>query len=167
MKLAMIALAVTSYYWQPQMTASGEKFNPKAMTAAHRTLPFGTKVQVTNPRNGKSVVVRINDRGPFIRGRDLDLSKAAAAEIGILGAGVAKVNFNVVEGLHKVQPPSLVIPCADCPRTLKTEQHVESKSPSNKLHKHKSSKLKKLSPRKVASKSIQYLFKHPLGVPHG
>lgn len=61
--------------------------NPAAMTAAHRTLPFGSKIKVTNQRNGKSVVVRINDRGPFIKGRVIDLSKAAANELGFIRAG--------------------------------------------------------------------------------
>lgn len=65
--------------------------NPAAMTAAHRTLPFGTKVQVTNSGNGRSVTVRINDRGPFIKGRIIDLSKAAARELGFLRAGHTKI----------------------------------------------------------------------------
>jgi rare lipoprotein A len=65
--------------------------NPAALTAAHRTLPFGTKVKVTNQRNGKSVVVRINDRGPFARGRVLDLSKAAASQLGFIRSGHTKV----------------------------------------------------------------------------
>jgi len=73
-------------------TASGQRFNPSAMTAAHRTLPFGTKVRVTNKRNGKSVVVTINDRGPFIRGRIIDLSTAAAGVIGMRSSGVAPVS---------------------------------------------------------------------------
>jgi rare lipoprotein A len=64
-------------------TASGERFNPQAMTAAHRTLPFGTRVTVTNERTGRSVVVRINDRGPFGHGRVIDLSKGSAAALGI------------------------------------------------------------------------------------
>jgi rare lipoprotein A len=72
-------------------TASGQRFNPSAMTAAHRSLPFGTKVRVTNKRNGKSVVVTINDRGPFIRGRIIDLSTAAAGVIGMRSSGVAPV----------------------------------------------------------------------------
>lgn len=87
---------MASYYWQPQMTASGVRFNPNAMTAAHRSLPFGTKVRVTNKRNGKSVVVTINDRGPFIKGRIIDLSNAAAGVIGMRSSGVAPV---VVERL--------------------------------------------------------------------
>ena len=82
---------MASYYWQGQMTASGARFNPNAMTAAHRNLPFGTKVRVTNKRNGKTVIVTINDRGPFIRGRIIDLSNAAAGIIGMRSAGVAPV----------------------------------------------------------------------------
>lgn len=72
-------------------TASGEIANPSGYTAAHRTLPFGTKVRVTNLHNGRSVVVRINDRGPFVRGRVIDVSKAAAAEIGLVSRGTGRV----------------------------------------------------------------------------
>jgi rare lipoprotein A len=70
--------------------------NPATYTAAHRSLKFGTKVKVTNRRNGRSVVVRINDRGPFIRGRVLDLSRAAAQNIGMVKSGTAKVCYEVV-----------------------------------------------------------------------
>lgn len=87
---------IASYYWQPQKVASGGQFNPNALTAAHRTLPFGTKVRVTNKRNGKSVVVTINDRGPFIKGRIIDLSKRAAGVIGMQGSGLAPVSVHVV-----------------------------------------------------------------------
>ncbi|TKT74910.1 septal ring lytic transglycosylase RlpA family protein [Aquamicrobium sp. LC103] len=80
-----------SWYALTSKTASGERMNPSAMTAAHRSLPFGTKVKVTNQRNGKAVVVRINDRGPFIRGRVIDLSKAAAGKLGFIGAGHTKI----------------------------------------------------------------------------
>ena len=76
-----------SWYALHSKTASGERMNPSAMTAAHRTLPFGTKLRVTNQGNGRSVVVRINDRGPFIRGRVLDLSKGAANQLGFIGSG--------------------------------------------------------------------------------
>ncbi len=76
-----------SWYALHSRTASGERMNPSALTAAHRTLPFGTKVRVTNQNNGRSVVVRINDRGPFIRGRVLDLSKGAASQLGFIGSG--------------------------------------------------------------------------------
>jgi rare lipoprotein A len=87
---------IASYYWQGQMTASGARFNPSAMTAAHRTLPFGTRVLVTNHSNGRSVTVTINDRGPFIKGRIIDLSKAAAGAIGMQGQGLARVSVSVL-----------------------------------------------------------------------
>ncbi len=85
-----------SYYWQPQKLASGGYFNPNAMTAAHKTLPFGTRVRVTNQRNGQSVDVVINDRGPYVAGRIIDLSKAAAQSINMTGAGVVPVSVKVL-----------------------------------------------------------------------
>lgn len=87
---------IASYYWQGQQTASGARFNPNGMTAAHRTLPFGTRVQVTNHSNGRSVTVTINDRGPFIKGRVIDLSRGAASAIGMTGQGLARVSYTVV-----------------------------------------------------------------------
>jgi len=87
---------MASYYWQGQMTASGARFNPGAMTAAHRTLPFGTRVLVTNRNNGRSVTVVINDRGPFIKGRIIDLSRGAAGVIGMTQSGVAPVTIAVL-----------------------------------------------------------------------
>ena len=87
---------MASYYWEGQQTASGVRFNPNAMTAAHKTLPFGTKVRVTNRNNGRSVVVTINDRGPFIKGRVIDLSLAAAGAVGMKGSGVAPVSVSVI-----------------------------------------------------------------------
>ncbi|MBD0413161.1 septal ring lytic transglycosylase RlpA family protein [Oryzicola mucosus] len=80
-----------SWYALNSKTASGERMNPAAMTAAHRSLPFGSKIKVTNKKNGKSVVVRINDRGPFIKGRVLDLSRAAAGQIGFISSGHAPI----------------------------------------------------------------------------
>ncbi|MBF2057524.1 MAG: septal ring lytic transglycosylase RlpA family protein [Cyanobacterium sp. T60_A2020_053] len=77
-------------------TANGEKFNQNALTAAHRSLPFGTRVKVTNVRNGRSVVVRINDRGPFSGGRIIDLAAGAANAIGLKGAGVATVTVQIL-----------------------------------------------------------------------
>jgi rare lipoprotein A len=74
-------------------TASGERFNPGALTAAHRTLPFGTLIRVTNPDNGRSVVVRINDRGPFHAGRMIDLSHEAARRIGLVDQGHGMVTL--------------------------------------------------------------------------
>ncbi len=85
-----------SYYWQGRGTASGERFNPNAMTAAHRSLPFNTKVKVTNLKNGRTVVVRINDRGPFIRSRIIDVSRAAASELGFTGRGLTQVRITVM-----------------------------------------------------------------------
>lgn len=86
-----------SYYWQGQMTASGERFDKTAMTAAHRTLPFGTRVKVTRADTGKSVVVRINDRGPFTKGRVIDLSEKAAQELRMTGRGTAPVKIEVLQ----------------------------------------------------------------------
>jgi rare lipoprotein A len=80
------------------LTANGERYNPGGLTAAHKTLPFGTKVRVTNANTGRSVVVRINDRGPFIRGRIIDLSVGAARAIGLTSSGVAPVRMDVVGG---------------------------------------------------------------------
>jgi rare lipoprotein A len=87
---------MASYYWQGTRTASGARFNPNGLTAAHRSLPFGTRVRVTNLNNGRSVTVTINDRGPFIKGRVIDLSRGAAQRIGMTGAGVARVSYAVV-----------------------------------------------------------------------
>lgn len=87
---------IASFYWQPQRVAAGGWFNPNAMTAAHKTLPFGTRVRVTHLGNGKSVDVKINDRGPYIAGRIIDLSKAAAGVIGMQGQGIARVKVTVL-----------------------------------------------------------------------
>jgi rare lipoprotein A len=98
--LALPAQALTtgwaSFYKSGRLTANGEHFKPMGLTAAHRKLPFGTMLKVTNLRNGKSVIVRVNDRGPFIRGRILDLSLGAAKVIGLNRSGVAKISFVVV-----------------------------------------------------------------------
>ncbi|MET0192583.1 MAG: septal ring lytic transglycosylase RlpA family protein [Hyphomicrobiaceae bacterium] len=89
-------VGIASYYWQPQALASGGRFNPNAMTAAHKTLPFGTRVRIRHLRNGRSVDVHINDRGPYVGGRIIDLSKAAASKIGMTGQGVARVSMTVL-----------------------------------------------------------------------
>ncbi|MFN3873348.1 MAG: septal ring lytic transglycosylase RlpA family protein [Ignavibacterium sp.] len=85
-------------------TANGEKFDQMSYTAAHKSLRFGTLLKITNPKNGKSIVVRINDRGPYIEGRDLDLSKAAAHELGLMRRGVArlKVEELKINGLDEM-----------------------------------------------------------------
>lgn len=85
-----------SWYALTSRTASGERMNPLHLTAAHKSLSFGTKLKVTNQRNGKSVVVRINDRGPFTRGRVIDVSKAAAGQLGLIRSGVGRICYEVV-----------------------------------------------------------------------
>jgi rare lipoprotein A len=88
--------ALASFYGEDSETASGEKFNPNELTAAHPTLPFGTRLRVTNVVNGRSVIVRVNDRGPFVRGRAVDVSSSAAERIGMIDQGVAKVKLDVI-----------------------------------------------------------------------
>jgi rare lipoprotein A len=88
---------VASYYTEGTKTASGEKFNTLEMTAAHPTLPFGTKLRVTNVASGRSVTVRVNDRGPYVQGRVVDVSYSAADALGMVGKGVAKVKLDVVQ----------------------------------------------------------------------
>lgn len=92
-------VGVASYYaheFHGRRTASGERFDMRAMTAAHATLPFGTRVRVTNLDNGKEVEVRINDRGPFRKERIIDLSLAAARKLGMVGPGTARVRLEVI-----------------------------------------------------------------------
>lgn len=95
----MLGTGTASYYGRDlagRPTASGERFNPDQFTAAHRTLPFGSRVRVTNLRNGRSVVVRINDRGPFSAERVIDISSAAAREIGMFRRGLAQVRVELL-----------------------------------------------------------------------
>ena len=87
---------IASFYTDDQQTASGEKFDTHELTAAHRTLPFGTRLRVTNVTTGRSVTVRVNDRGPYIPGRVVDVSGSAANELGITDSGIAKVKLDVV-----------------------------------------------------------------------
>lgn len=91
---------LASYYadkFHGRTTASGEKYYKNKMTAAHKTLPFGTKVAVKNLRNGKQVIVKINDRGPFVKGRIIDLSRAAAEEIDMIRSGVVEVEITILD----------------------------------------------------------------------
>ena len=88
---------VASFYTEGTKTASGEKFDTMEMTAAHPTLPFGTKLRVTNVASGRSVTVRVNDRGPYVHGRVVDVSYSAADALGMVGKGVAKVKLDVVQ----------------------------------------------------------------------
>jgi rare lipoprotein A len=89
-----------SYYamkYQNRKTASGERLNQRSNTAAHRKLPFGTRVKVTNIKNGKSVVVKINDRGPFVKGRIIDLTRSAFSSIGDLDLGIISAKIEVIK----------------------------------------------------------------------
>jgi rare lipoprotein A len=108
---------VASWYgpgFNGHLTTTGERFNENAMTAASKTLPLGSHVVVTNPQNGRSVEVRINDRGPHVRGRTLDLSKRAAQRLGITKKGVARVEVTPAEATHPAKDapiaPSAVSP---------------------------------------------------------
>jgi rare lipoprotein A len=97
--VTVVQEGVVSWYgaaFHDKPTASGERFDAGAMTMAHPTLPFGTKVKVTNLRNGRTVVVRVNDRGPFVGKRIADLSRAAAAQLGIVKRGVARARIEVL-----------------------------------------------------------------------
>lgn len=85
-----------SWYNQGYKTASGARFNPRSLTAAHKELPFGTLVKITNTDNNRTVVAMINDRGPFIRGRGLDVSKQVAIELDFIRKGVVTVNYHII-----------------------------------------------------------------------
>ncbi|HBG96250.1 MAG TPA: septal ring lytic transglycosylase RlpA family lipoprotein [Chromatiaceae bacterium] len=90
---------IASYYHDSlhgNKTASGQTYNRNKMTAAHKTLPLGSKVQVTDVRTGKSIVVRVNDRGPFVKGRIIDLSRRAASKLGIIKRGTTRVRVKVL-----------------------------------------------------------------------
>ena len=88
-------VGIASFYTYDSKTASGEQFNPRELTGAHRTLPFGTRLRVTNVATGQSVTVRVNDRGPFIPGRVVDLSHSDANELGMIERGITKVKLEV------------------------------------------------------------------------
>ena len=85
-----------SWYQLTSKTASGEYANPAKLTAAHRSLKFGSKIEVKNMRNGKTVTVRVNDRGPFVKGRILDVTRAAAHKLGFINSGTTKVCYKIV-----------------------------------------------------------------------
>ena len=94
-------IGIASWYgadFHGRRTANGETYNMYAMTAAHRTLPFNTRLRVTNLANGRQIEVRINDRGPFVPGRIIDLSKSGAAALGMLGDGTARVRIETIGG---------------------------------------------------------------------
>jgi rare lipoprotein A len=109
-----------SYYWEDFKTASGERFHAEALTAAHRTFPLQSWVRVTNERNHKSVIVRINDRGPYIRGRIVDLSRGAARQIDMIKAGVVPVKVELLKRIDVVEKPNLKL-------TPKVRQKAEAR----------------------------------------
>ena len=92
-----LTIGWASFYNAGSVTANGEAFKPMGLTAASLSLPFGTKLVVTNIRNGKFVIVRVNDRGPYIKGRILDLSLGAAKAIGLIDAGVTKIAYSIIK----------------------------------------------------------------------
>lgn len=96
--LAKAQCGTASWYKMGHTTANGESYNPDGLTAAHKSLPFGTRVTVKNLRNGRSVNVRINDRGPFVKGRIIDVSRGAARKLGMIGSGTAPVQVNAGGG---------------------------------------------------------------------
>jgi rare lipoprotein A len=93
----MASQGIASFYTEGTETASGEKFNTHELTAAHPTLPFGTRLRVTNVSTGRSVTVRVNDRGPYVPGRIVDVSYSAADALGMVGKGIANVKLDVVQ----------------------------------------------------------------------
>ena len=93
----MASQGIASFYSEDTQTASGEKFDATQLTAAHPTLPFGTKLRVTDVKSGRSVTVRVNDRGPYVPGRIVDVSHSAAAELGMIGKGITNVRLDVVQ----------------------------------------------------------------------
>jgi rare lipoprotein A (peptidoglycan hydrolase) len=98
-----------SFYWEDYRTASGERFHADGLTAAHRTFPLQSWVRITNERNGKSVIVRINDRGPYIRGRIVDLSRGAARKVEMIQAGIVPVKVELLKRIDVVSKPNLHI----------------------------------------------------------
>ena len=89
-------LTVASWYQSGKRTASGQRFDPNGHTVAHRTLPFGTKLQLTNPENGKSIIATVNDRGPFVRGTELDVARGAAQKLDFINHGKTKLKVEIL-----------------------------------------------------------------------
>ena len=137
-----------SWYALHSRTASGEQMNPSALTAAHRSLPFGSKVLVENLSNGRSVVVRINDRGPFVGGRIIDVSKGAASVLGMVGAGTAQVRVTPHGGgaLAAAAKTQKVAYKAPAKKTVSAHKPRHKPAVASKSARHKS----------VASKSVRH-----------
>lgn len=135
---ASAAEGVASFYGRSEHggpTASGERFNMNAMTAAHRTAPLGSHLRVTNLKNGRSVVVRINDRGPFVRGRIIDLSRAAADQLGFISSGVTRVSIEAAEAGS--DPATPVVVAAATPAAPTKAVETTASIPPKKTHKGK------------------------------
>ena len=94
---ALNTLTAASWYSQGTRTASGQRFDPNGPTVAHRTLPFGTKLKLTNPENGRSIIVTVNDRGPFVKGLGLDVSRGVAHQLDFIGKGITKLEMQVMD----------------------------------------------------------------------
>lgn len=103
---ANIQTGIASWYQMGHTTANGERYNPDGLTAAHRTLPFGTVVEVENLNNGRSVRLRINDRGPFVGGRIIDVSRGGARKLGLMGSGTARVRVTTLYSASGVSAPA-------------------------------------------------------------
>jgi rare lipoprotein A len=105
-KPVRVQTGIASWY-RDRRTASGERFNINALAAAHRSLPFGSKVRVIDLKTGKSIIVRINDRGPYIRGRIIDLTVGAARQLGVYHRGIARVRIEVLREIPILEKPNL------------------------------------------------------------
>ncbi len=157
-------VGIATFYWKPQKTAFGGQFNTQAMTAAHKSLPFGTVVRVTRLSTGRSVVVRINDRGPIVRGRIIDLSLKAATLLGMKSAGVTRVRVQVIGRGKKAKKAyaSLSKSARKRSRKSKRKASLKSKSSNSKAKRaaagkkaRKKTKLAKRKTKKVGVASLK------------
>jgi rare lipoprotein A (peptidoglycan hydrolase) len=143
-------VGIASWYGGPdigRLTATGEHYHPYDMTAAHKTLPFGTMVRVTNLQNGKSVIVRINDRGPYIRGRMIDMTVNPANQLGMLHQGLTQVKMDVLAPIPLMTQPNIHLPP---PPPLPPEAFEE---PGGVKHRHGHGKSGKSSSSTASSSS--------------
>jgi len=164
-KPVAVSFGNASYYWQPQGTSSGERFDPSKMTAAHKTLPLHSVVRVTNLRNSKQAIVRINDRGPYVAGRVIDMSLASAKLIAMTGAGVVPVRIELLQKIDTLshpnyrmklkteftQPTSPSTPPIPVTKVIATCKVDESPSPTQKVYHSKKESPKKQAPHHKTS----------------
>ena len=123
---AHVETGIASWY-NDRRTASGERFRSSAMAAAHRKLPFGTRVKVIDLKTGKSIVVRINDRGPYIRGRIIDLTTGAARALGTYHRGIARVRIEVLKEIPVLTRPNLRMKASDSPASPQSASRKRSR----------------------------------------